>query len=316
MSTVSIVTQTCVRAESAEAFARWQGETSTAISTFPGFLDQQLIPPNPPLQADWVILQRFATLEDAQRWLASPERHKRLEGAAPMLVGRDDVHVVKDAAGGVKQAPISAVMSTRVRPGKEAEYRAWERKIAVAQTQAPGLQGYRFEPPVPGVQDDYVAILRFDSEANLQAWLDSPERKKLVDEAIPLTEDFHARIARTGFEQWFRDGSGASLNAPAWKMNMLVLLTLYPVVFLWSVYVALPYLSKMSFAHALFVGNIVSVTITGFLVPWAAGRLGWWLKVSPAKDRLRVNLLGTILILALYAVMVFVFWRFFEPVKG
>ena len=62
---------------------------------------------------------------------------------------------------------------------------------------------------MPGVQEDFVAILRFDSEANLQAWLDSPERRKLVEEAAPLTEEFHARMARTGFEQWFRDECGA-----------------------------------------------------------------------------------------------------------
>ena len=62
---------------------------------------------------------------------------------------------------------------------------------------------------MPGVQEDFVAILRFDSEANLQAWLDSPVRKKLVEEAEPLTEEFHTRMARTGFEQWFRDEAGA-----------------------------------------------------------------------------------------------------------
>ena len=32
------------------------------------------MPPNPPVQVDWVILQRFTSLEDAQRWLGSPER--------------------------------------------------------------------------------------------------------------------------------------------------------------------------------------------------------------------------------------------------
>ena len=168
------------------------------------------MPPNPPLQVDWVILQRFDTMEDAQRWLGSTERQNRIEGAAPMLIGRDDVHIVRDDEGGSKPAPVSAVISTRVKPGKEAEYRAWERKIAAAQSKAPGLQGYRFEPPVPGVQEDYVAILRFDSEANLQAWLDSPVRKKLVEEAEPLTEEFHTRMARTGFEQWFRDESSGA----------------------------------------------------------------------------------------------------------
>jgi hypothetical protein len=27
------------------------------VSSFPGFVEQRLMPPNPPLQADWVILQ-------------------------------------------------------------------------------------------------------------------------------------------------------------------------------------------------------------------------------------------------------------------
>jgi hypothetical protein len=310
--TISIVTQTTVRPERAEDFARWQGETSTAIATFPGFVEQRLMPPNPPLQVDWVILQRFDTMEDAQRWLGSTDRQTRIEGAAPMLIGRDDVHIVRDDQGGIKPAPVSAVISTRVLPGKELEYRAWERKIAAAQSKAPGLQGYRFEPPVPGVQEDFVAILRFDSEANMQAWLDSPERKKLIEEAAPLTEEFHTRMARTGFEQWFRDESGAPSNASVWKMDMIVLLLLYPIVFLWGVVVGTPLLANklnMPFPIALFVGNIFSVGMTGFMVPWVANRMGWWL--NPTRNVVRANLLGAGLICAIYAVCVLVFWKFF-----
>jgi hypothetical protein len=310
--TVSIITQTTVRPERAEDFARWQGETSTVIATFPGFIEQRLMPPNPPVQVDWVILQRFEAIGDAQRWLASTERQTRLEGAAPMLIGRDDVHIVRDDAGGIKPAPVSAVISTRVLPGKELEYRAWERKIAAAQSKAPGLQGYRFEPPVPGVQEDFVAILRFDSEANMQAWLDSAERKKLIEEAAPLTEEFHTRMARTGFEQWFRDDSGMPSSAAVWKMDMIVLLLLYPIVFLWGVIVGTPVLANklnMPFPIALFVGNIFSVGMTGFMVPWVANRMGWWL--NPTKNVVRANLLGAVLICAIYAACVMVFWKFF-----
>ena len=309
--TVSIVTQTSVRPECTEDFARWQGETSNLIASFPGFVEQRLMPPNPPLQVDWVILQRFHTMDDAQCWLASTERQTRVEGAAPFLIGRDDVHIVRDDEGGRKPAPVSAVISTRVKPGKEVEYRAWERKIAAAQSKAPGLQGYRFEPPVPGVQDDFVAILRFDNQANLQAWLDSAVRKQLVEEAAPLTEEFHARVG-TGFEQWFRDDTGGSAGLSVWKMDMIVLLLLYPIVFLWGVWVGTPILQnkfKMDFALNLFIGNIFSVGLTGFMVPWVANHMGWWMQ--PKANVVRANLLGALLICAVYVVCVAVFWKFF-----
>jgi antibiotic biosynthesis monooxygenase (ABM) superfamily enzyme len=313
--TVSIVTQTSVRPERAEDFARWQGETSTIVATFPSFIEQRLLPPNPPLQVDWVILQRFETLAGAQAWLASPQRQKRIEGVGPLLVGRDDVHVVQDDASAARIAPVSAVISTRVKPGMETEYRAWERKVAAAQSRAPGLQGYRFEPALPGVQEDHVAVLRFDSQANLDAWLNSAERKKLVEEAAPFTAEFHTRMAHSGFEQWFRDAAppgGPPLAA--WKMNMIVLLTLYPVVFLWSVWFGLPILAtklQMNFALALFIGNVFSVSATAFLVPWTSRYvLAWWFPSSPAGSW-RTSALGAAAVLAGYAAMVFVFWRFF-----
>ena len=57
---VTIVTQTRVRPEDEKAFAQWQDGTSRTIAGFPGFLHQTIMPPSPPAQVDWVILQRFA----------------------------------------------------------------------------------------------------------------------------------------------------------------------------------------------------------------------------------------------------------------
>jgi antibiotic biosynthesis monooxygenase (ABM) superfamily enzyme len=264
------------------------------------------MPPHPPLQVDWVILQRFVSLEDAKRWLGSAERQSRIEGATPMLVGRDDVHIVHDDAGAARMAPVSAVISTRVKPGMEAEYLKWEHKVAAAQSKAAGFQGYRFEPAVPGVQEDFVAILRFDSEANLQAWLASPQRRQLLDEAAPLTAEFHTRMAQSGFEQWFRDITPAGAPPPAaWKMNMIVLLTLYPVVFLWGLLVGTPILA---IPVALFIGNAFSVVLTSYLVPWTANRLSWWLTPQKA-GRTLVDLQGAGLLIAAYAIMILLFWK-------
>jgi hypothetical protein len=305
---VTIVTQTRVRPECAGAFAQWQDEISAIVGKFRGFVDQKVIPPTPPAQDDWVIVQRFTSTEAALAWLHSEHRLKRVEQIAPMLVGRDDVHIVTDDEAGVLPAPVSAVISTRIKLGQEDAYRAWERRIAAAQSRAPGFQGYRFEPPIPGVQDDWLAIVRFDSEANLQAWLDSPERHKLLEEAEEFTQEFHTRIVRTGFDQWFKAPDGAPPPA-AWKMNMLVLLMLYPVVFLFGAWVQTPLLmgkAGLPFWLALFVGNVVGVLLLNWLVPAVSRGFGWWL--APARGAGgRTNLAGAILVLVLYAVWLFLF---------
>ena len=310
---VTIVTQTRVRPESADAFAHWQEETSTVVARFPGFVRQTVLPPSPPAQVDWVILQRFVNTAAAMAWLNSEQRLKRVEGIAAMLVGADDINIVHDGATGVVPSPVSAVISTRVKPGQETAYRAWEQRVAAAQARAPGFQGYRFEPPIPGVQDHWLAILRFNTEANLQAWLNSPERQKLLREAAPFTEEFHARIVRTGFDQWFQVPAAGLPPVPAWKQNMLVLLMLYPVVFLFGYFVQNPLLSgraTLPFAVALFIGNVVSVVLLNYLVPWVSNRLVWWLQPA-AKNMRRVDLAGTALLVVLCAAMVLAFWRLF-----
>ena len=94
---------------------------------------------------------------------------------------------------------------------------------------------------------------------------------------------------------------------------MLILLMLYPVVFLFGTLVQTPLLSGkagLSFPIALFIGNVVSVVLLNWLVPWSSIRFRWWLR--PAGSHRRVaEIAGTLLILALYAAMLVAFLRFF-----
>jgi len=306
---VTIVTQTRVRPESADAFAVWLEEISAVVAGFPGFIKQTVMPPSPPVQVDWVILQRFASTATAVAWLNSGQRLKRVEDAAPMLVGRDDVNIIGDTATGVLPSPVAAVISTRIKPGQESAYRAWEQRIAAAQSKAPGFQGYRFEPPTPGVQDHWLVLMRFDTEANLQAWLDSPERQKLMREATFFEGDSPPRTVRTGFDQWFPVPAVGASPPAAWKQNMLVLLMLYPVVFLLSRFLT-PLLAAMPFAVSLFIGNVASVLLLIYLIPWTSNGFSWWLQPGGTKVR-RIDLAGTTLLVALYALMVLAFWRLF-----
>jgi antibiotic biosynthesis monooxygenase (ABM) superfamily enzyme len=310
-SPVTIVTQTRVQAGKESEFARWQDEIGRRVAGFPGFIKQTVMPPNPPSQVDWVIQQQFASADAAVAWLHSEERTGLVQQIQPMLAGADDIHIVADQEAGVRPAPISAVVSTRIKPGQEAAYRQWEQKIAAAQSKAPGFQGYRFEPPIPGVQDDWLAILRFDSEAHLQAWLDSPVRQKLLKESESFTQEVHFRIARTGFDQWFPTGGAGGSGPAAWKMNMVVLLLIYPIVFLFGLFVQTPILMgrmQVPFWLALFIGNVVSVLILDRLVPWTSKHLGWWLQPKSSNPK-AINMAGAALMVLLYLVSLLIFAR-------
>ncbi len=306
---VTIVTQTRVREGGTDAFATFQAAISAAVAEQPGFIEQSVLPPDPPTQVDWVILQRFSGRDEAIAWLRSERRRTLLAEVQPILSGLDDVHLVRDAATGALPAPVSAVITTRVKPGRETDYRAWEQRIAAAQARYPGFQGYRFEPPIPGVQENYVAILRFESDATLNGWMESPERKRLLEQAEQLTETVQARIVRAGFSQWFPQEAQA--QAPAWKMNMIVLLLLYPVVFLFGLWVQTPLLMgalHLPFWLALFIGNVASVILLNYFVPWTAGGFKWWLNPRP-QGRVRVDIGGALLVVILYGALLLLFSR-------
>ena len=309
-STVTIVTQTTVRADCRAAFEAWQAETSRLVSTFVGFLHQTLLPPSPPAQDYWVVMQRFNNSDSAIGWLNSPQRLERLTMVQPYLTGRADVHVVRGMADNPASAPVSAIMSTRVKPGCELEYRAWEQKIAVAQTAATGLVGYRFEPPIPGVQADWLTIMRFDTQEHLQAWLDSPVRKAILAEAEPLTEGFDYRVTRSGFDQWFPIAPMGGRAAPVWKQNMVVLLMLFPVSFLFGHFVSTPLLIRMlgfPFPIALLVSNISGILILNQLVPWASKQFAWWLSPAPGAGRAGRTARGILLIAVMLVILAAVF---------
>jgi hypothetical protein len=259
------------------------------------------------VQTDWIISQWFASEETAVGWMKCNRRFELLEGAAPMLVGQQDTHIINDAEAGVLPAPACAVISTRVKSGAEAAYRIWEHKVAHLHSTAKGCEGYRLEPPIPGVQDKWLVMLRFDSEANLHAWMNSPERLKLLKEAEPFIEELHTRIVRTGFEQWFEITDHGS-RPSAWKMSMLVLLMLYPAAFLLNILVQKPLLSDhgVPFWLALFVTNAGCVVSLNWLVPWASRRFGWWL-VPHGSGKLRINGMGAGLVIGVYGVCLLAF---------
>lgn len=76
--------------------------------------------------------------------------------------------------------PATAIASHRVRPDKTAEYIEAQTAITNAARRFPGFVGTEVLSPVVGLQEEWVAIFRLESNQAMKRWLENPERRQLV----------------------------------------------------------------------------------------------------------------------------------------
>ena len=75
----------------------------------------------------------------------------------------------------VTENAVTVIIGQRVRPGAEKEFLTWQHGLNDAASCYPGFIGGEVTAPTDG-QSEWVVIYRFDSAANLRAWLDSSTR--------------------------------------------------------------------------------------------------------------------------------------------
>lgn len=75
------------------------------------------------------------------------------------------------------------IASMSVKPERTAEQAAWQKRISATVAEFPGYIGGESFDPVPGVQNEWITIHRFDNGENLRQWLESDERRQLLEEA-------------------------------------------------------------------------------------------------------------------------------------
>ncbi|WP_421999352.1 antibiotic biosynthesis monooxygenase [Reyranella sp.] len=297
---VALVVQHRVAESGYADYTRWLAGLKERLRRQPGFVAEEVIPPVPPAQPEWILVARFANARAAHDWLDSPDRAAALaEIRRKHLVADEEVHVMTDRSP-ARQGGASAFLAYTVPTGKEAAFQAWQEAIHAEEIRQPGYLRRKIEPPAPG-GNEWIIVLTFDTDANLSAWLSSAERQAMLNKGRPLA--LAPRLSRTsyGFDFWFR-GDEASRPAAGTilKNNLLVLLVLNPIVFLWGLGPG----SALA-AHGvppwlgLFIGDLVSTQLLGWWFAPAAFRVfGWWL--APAAGW-RTTLAGGALLAALFA---------------
>ncbi|MEX2655284.1 MAG: antibiotic biosynthesis monooxygenase [Acidimicrobiia bacterium] len=255
-----------------QEFERWNARIRALAESFPGHLGSEAQPPNDAHPDEWMIVYRFATADQLDGWLTSPERRALLDEGNTLLDGpvREQRLVQSEPGPGA----VTAVMSQRVRPDAWEEFRRAHAEISLAMRDFDGFLSCELAEPVPGVQDDHVVLFAFDSRQNLDRWLQSEERRQVLRLIEPLIEGERTLNVVGGFAGWFDVG-----REPArWKQAVTVLIALYPTT-LFLGWIQRGLLPDAPWIPALFVSNVVGIAIlTWLLMPAVTRLLSRWLQ--------------------------------------
>jgi len=301
-----------VRAGAEQPYQEWQKDLNREASKYPGFLGAEINPPTA-VQQEWVVVYRFDSIPHVMAWLNSATRQERLAVGQQFFEGPGTQQVL---GGGTRQADplVTVAVSHRVNQEDVEEFLDWQDRLRVAESRFPGFRGTELFRPVDGVQEEWTALYRYDSAADLDRWLVSDERKTLLAAGEKFA-DFHSRTIDNSFGSWFAfDDHGSDTPPPSdIKTSIAVWVGLYPTVVLLSL---LLWPLKMPLWLNLLVGNLCSSLAMTFLtMPYYVNPLlKRWLQPPPDAPAVRNNWRGigiSVTALLFWAVVFYLVTRVF-----
>lgn len=168
---------------------------------------------------------------------------------------------------------VTAVITHRVKTGRQEGYEQWIKEISAAARQFPGHLGVSILRPQPDAQPDYVIVLRFDTCGHLTAWLRSDVRNAWIERVKPLIQTQETIQILSGLESWFQLPKQA--GAPkrykqailVWVGVMIVALGVSPLI--------APLLSFLPWLLGVAVNVAITVVLLSYVI---MPRLTRWFK--------------------------------------
>lgn len=172
--------------------------------------------------------------------------------------------------------PTALVIEHTIKPGNQRRYEEWLAEILEAVKKAPGYIGREIFPP-NGTDKPYIIIVRFQTHADLQNWLDSTERKDFIRKVRDTLDGGDKTSVKAGIDVWFTP-ENALHKPPAYKQFLITLAAIYPLTLIVPRVVA-PLAETFTPLKNPFFGNfIVAVIIVGLMTYVIMPNLTGWLR--------------------------------------
>lgn len=172
---------------------------------------------------------------------------------------------------------VSVVVERKVLPGKQAEFEKILKGIIQACSRWKGYLGTHVTKPTNN-DNKYLAVFRFDSQENLNAWIHSQEREDWVVQIDHLIEEPTSLQFITGLETWFTlPGKPILTPPPRYKMAIVTWLAITPLLICFSLIFG-EYLSQFPVILRFFLTTPWIVLIMTYLwMPFMTKMFRRWL---------------------------------------
>ncbi|MBT8769502.1 antibiotic biosynthesis monooxygenase [Metapseudomonas boanensis] len=175
---------------------------------------------------------------------------------------------------------VTLLIRHRVREGREQEYESWLRRIIGIAKGYPGHLGIDVVRDRKDGLHLFTSVLRFASTSQLQTWLDSDERRRLIEEVSHLLADGDQVEINPEREFWFTPAPADVRQPPRWKQACVTFLVILPlsllVPLLWQpLFQLLPWLGGYLPSNVLITLSIVLLVVYLFMPPVTRFFAGW-----------------------------------------
>jgi antibiotic biosynthesis monooxygenase (ABM) superfamily enzyme len=184
---------------------------------------------------------------------------------------------------------VTLVVKHRVRQGLEDQYEAWLRRTVATAAAYPGHLGVDVIRGKSGGLHMFTCVLRYRSMDVMQTWLDSDQRRQLVQEAAPMLADGDVTEVGRHNEFWFVPSTDAP-PPPRWKQAVLTFFVICPLTLLipllWQPIFRLNSLFSNYFISTALITVTIVLLVVYLLMPFATRLAAPWLNrrpVSPAS---------------------------------
>lgn len=124
----------------------------------------------------------------------------------------------------------TVVITHMVSEAHKASYEKWLDEIVPVCKTYPGHLGVIVIRPVPGATVAFTVVVRFDTRDHLLAWMESKDRKELLEKANLLLVEGETFYVRSGLDFWFAPEGAKAALPKRWKQFLITWSAIFPLV--------------------------------------------------------------------------------------